>query len=172
LDGEGVEGGAELLSLGRVESAGQVAPDGGRMDRPGGFGQAASGVGEPDLDAAVGPVARDQAALFHAGQLVVTGANKGNGQAIVAGLAQHGFTVYLGARDPGRGQAAAAGLATSGDVRAITLDVTSDGDFAAAVSRVEGEVGYLDVLVNNAGTHPLNHRWLDRRSRASRPAGP
>jgi NAD(P)-dependent dehydrogenase (short-subunit alcohol dehydrogenase family) len=92
---------------------------------------------------------------------LVTGANKGIGQAIVAGLAQHGFTVYLGARDPGRGQAAAAGLATSGDVRAITLDVTSDGDVAAAVSRVEGEAGYLDVLVNNAGTHPLNHRWLD-----------
>ena len=92
---------------------------------------------------------------------LVTGANKGIGKAIAAGLAQQGFTVYLGSRNPDRGAAAAAELATSGDVRAVTLDVTSDGDVADAVSRVEAEVGSLDVLVNNAGTHPLNNRWLD-----------
>jgi NAD(P)-dependent dehydrogenase (short-subunit alcohol dehydrogenase family) len=92
---------------------------------------------------------------------LVTGANKGIGRAIAAGLAERGFTVYLGSRDAGRGQAAAAELAPSGDVRAITLDVTSDRDAADAVSRVEAEAGYLDVLVNNAGTHPLNHRPLD-----------
>ena len=93
---------------------------------------------------------------------LVTGANKGIGKAIAAGLAGHGFTVYLGARDTGRGQAAAAELAASGDTRAITLDVTSDGDVRAAVGRIEAEAGYLDVLVNNAGTHPLNNRRLDQ----------
>jgi NAD(P)-dependent dehydrogenase (short-subunit alcohol dehydrogenase family) len=89
---------------------------------------------------------------------LVTGANKGIGKAIAAGLAGQGFTVYLGSRDIGRGQAAATELATAGDVRAVTLDVTSDTDAAGAVSRLEAEAGYLDVLVNNAGTHPLISR--------------
>lgn len=91
---------------------------------------------------------------------LVTGANKGIGKAIAAGLAGQGFIVYLGSRDAGRGQGAAAQLATAGDVRAITLDVTSDSDAAAAVSRLQAEAGYLDVLVNNAGTDPLNNRRL------------
>src|ERR1700691_440800 len=92
---------------------------------------------------------------------LVTGANKGIGKAIAAGLAEQGFTVYLGSRHAGRGEAAAAELAKSGDVRAVTLDVTSDGDVASAVSRVDAEAGHLDVLVNNAGTHPLSNRTLD-----------
>jgi NAD(P)-dependent dehydrogenase (short-subunit alcohol dehydrogenase family) len=60
------------------------------------------------------------------------------------------------------GLAAGAVSGLSGEcVRTITLDVTSDDDIAAAVSRVQAEAGYLDVLVNNAGTHPLNNRRLD-----------
>jgi NAD(P)-dependent dehydrogenase (short-subunit alcohol dehydrogenase family) len=90
---------------------------------------------------------------------LVTGAAKGIGQAIAAGLAERGITVYLGARDLDRGRAVAADLA--GDVRAVPLDVTSDGDVAAAVRRIEAEAGQLDVLVNNAGTHPLARRPRD-----------
>lgn len=91
---------------------------------------------------------------------MVTGANKGIGKAIAAGLAGQGLTVYLGSRNAGRGQAAAAELATAGDVRAITLDVTSDSDVTNAVGRLQAEAGYLDVLVNNAGTHSLSNRRL------------
>ncbi|MEV6610873.1 SDR family NAD(P)-dependent oxidoreductase [Kutzneria sp. NPDC051319] len=95
-----------------------------------------------------------------AGQIaLVTGANKGIGKAIVAGLAGRGFTVYLAARDADRGKKAADEV--EGDVRAITLDVTSDDHVQAAVERIEHEAGRLDVLVNNAGTHPLNNRKLD-----------
>jgi NAD(P)-dependent dehydrogenase (short-subunit alcohol dehydrogenase family) len=90
---------------------------------------------------------------------LVTGANKGIGKAIAAGLAEQGFTVYLASRDATRGTAAAQDL--TGDVRAITLDVTSDHDVTAAVTRIETETGHLDVLVNNAGTHPINHRPQD-----------
>ena len=72
---------------------------------------------------------------------MVTGANKGIGKAIAAGLAGQGLTVYLGSRDAGRGQAAAAELATAGDVRAITLDVTSDSDVTNAVGRLQAEAG-------------------------------
>jgi NAD(P)-dependent dehydrogenase (short-subunit alcohol dehydrogenase family) len=92
---------------------------------------------------------------------VVTGANKGIGKAIAAGLAEQGFIVYLASRHTDRGQATAAELAIFGDVRAITLNVTSDRDVAAAIHHVAAEAGHLDVLVNNAGTHPLNNRRLD-----------
>jgi NAD(P)-dependent dehydrogenase (short-subunit alcohol dehydrogenase family) len=92
---------------------------------------------------------------------LVTGANKGIGRAIVAGLAGRGFTVYLGARDAERGEAAAAGLRPQGDVRFVPLDVTAQADVDAAVKRVEGDCGHLDVLVNNAGVSTLNHRPLD-----------
>jgi NAD(P)-dependent dehydrogenase (short-subunit alcohol dehydrogenase family) len=92
---------------------------------------------------------------------LVTGANKGIGQAIAAGLADLGYTVYLGARDAGRGETAAAQLRSSGDVRFMMLDVTSQADADAAVKRVEQEFGHLDVLVNNAGVSTLNHRPLD-----------
>lgn len=76
---------------------------------------------------------------------LVTGANKGLGLRTVRELAEAGWTVYLGARDPDRGKAAAAGL--DGDVRVLDIDVTSDDSVAAAASTVPE----LDVLVNNAG---------------------
>ncbi|ALG13986.1 SDR family oxidoreductase [Kibdelosporangium phytohabitans] len=81
---------------------------------------------------------------------LVTGGNKGIGLEIVRQLAQQGFTVYLGARDPRRGRAAAAGLAGL-DVRFVRLDVTDPESVEAAVRTVEAETGRLDVLVNNAG---------------------
>jgi len=84
---------------------------------------------------------------------LVTGANKGIGKAIVAGLLADGFVVYLGVRDPERGRAAAEDLAGVGDARALQLDVTSDGDVDDAVARVAEDFGHLDVLVNNAGVN-------------------
>jgi NAD(P)-dependent dehydrogenase (short-subunit alcohol dehydrogenase family) len=43
---------------------------------------------------------------------LVTGANRGIGRAIAAGLLRESFTVYLGARDPGRGQERRVGSAS------------------------------------------------------------
>ncbi|MER7837769.1 SDR family NAD(P)-dependent oxidoreductase [Streptomyces sp. NPDC096040] len=91
---------------------------------------------------------------------LVTGGNRGIGRAIVEGLAREGFVVYLGARSWAQGATAAAGLA--GDVRPVQLDVTSQDDIAAAVTRVEHDFGHLDVLVNNAGVNVGNRRPLDR----------
>jgi NAD(P)-dependent dehydrogenase (short-subunit alcohol dehydrogenase family) len=76
---------------------------------------------------------------------LITGANKGLGLETARRLAQLGWTVHLGARDPERGRAAAASL--DGDVRWLPIDVTSDESVAAAVELVDE----LDVLVNNAG---------------------
>ena len=82
---------------------------------------------------------------------LVTGANKGIGRETVRRLAQQGWTVWLGSRDPERGRQAAAELESAGDVRPIELDVTDDESVIAAAKVVETASGRLDVLVNNAG---------------------
>jgi NAD(P)-dependent dehydrogenase (short-subunit alcohol dehydrogenase family) len=81
---------------------------------------------------------------------LVTGANKGIGYEIAAGLARLGFRVGVGARDAGRREEAVAKLAADGhDVFGVSLDVTDDASVAAAAAQLEEE-GRLDVLVNNA----------------------
>ncbi len=82
---------------------------------------------------------------------LVTGANKGIGKAIAAGLARDGFTVFVGARAPEKGHAAAAELKAEGDVRFILLDVTDLTSVQSAREAIELETDRLDVLVNNAG---------------------
>lgn len=83
---------------------------------------------------------------------LVTGANKGIGFAVAAGLGAVGFRVAVGARDEGRGQEAVERLRADGvDAFVIALDVTSDESVAAAAATLEEAAGRLDVLVNNAG---------------------
>ena len=81
---------------------------------------------------------------------LVTGANKGIGYEIAAGLARRGFRVGVGARDAGRREDAVSKLRAEGlDVFGVPLDVTDDASVAAAAALLE-EQGGLDVLVNNA----------------------
>ncbi len=81
---------------------------------------------------------------------LVTGANKGIGYEIAAGLARLGFQVGVGARDTARRDAAVEKLRAEGhDVFGVALDVTSDASVAAAAAQLEARGG-LDVLVNNA----------------------
>jgi NAD(P)-dependent dehydrogenase (short-subunit alcohol dehydrogenase family) len=81
---------------------------------------------------------------------LVTGANKGIGYEIAAGLARLGFRVGVGARDTGRRDDAVQKLQAEGlDVFGVPLDVTDDASVAAAAAQLEDQGG-LDVLVNNA----------------------
>jgi NAD(P)-dependent dehydrogenase (short-subunit alcohol dehydrogenase family) len=83
---------------------------------------------------------------------LVTGANKGIGYEIAAGLGARGWRVGVGARDDGRREAAVAALRAGGaDAFGVPLDVTDDASATAAVALVEERAGGLDVLVNNAG---------------------
>lgn len=83
---------------------------------------------------------------------LITGANKGIGYAIAAGLADRGTTVLIGARDAERRDAAVRRLrAAGGDVHGIPLDVTAADTVAAAAAEIAARHGRLDVLVNNAG---------------------
>jgi NAD(P)-dependent dehydrogenase (short-subunit alcohol dehydrogenase family) len=83
---------------------------------------------------------------------LVTGANKGIGYEIAAGLGALGWSVGVGARDEQRREAAVAKLCAAGaDAFGVPLDVADDASVAAAAALIEERAGRLDVLVNNAG---------------------
>ena len=83
---------------------------------------------------------------------LVTGANKGIGFEVARAIAQAGYTVLLGARNPTSGREAAAILTGEHlDVRFVELDVTRMESISSAAARIGADFGKLDVLVNNAG---------------------
>ena len=94
---------------------------------------------------------------------LVTGANKGIGLQIAAGLAAKGYRVALGARDEERGEAAVAELRRAGaDAFSVRVDVSSDESVAAAFAVLEERFGHLDAVVNNAGiSGPTAHGAQD-----------
>jgi NAD(P)-dependent dehydrogenase (short-subunit alcohol dehydrogenase family) len=79
---------------------------------------------------------------------LITGANQGIGLQIAKDFATHGLTVLVGSRDFARGETAA--KTVEGDARTIQLDVTDHASVTAAASRVQSELGRLDILVQNA----------------------
>lgn len=83
---------------------------------------------------------------------LVTGANKGIGYEIAAGLGALGWKVGVGARDRTRRDEAVGRLLDAGvDAFAVPLDVTDDASVSAAADLIAERVGRLDALVNNAG---------------------
>jgi NAD(P)-dependent dehydrogenase (short-subunit alcohol dehydrogenase family) len=83
---------------------------------------------------------------------LITGASRGLGRALAAGLAREGFTLIIDARNAAALHEAAADLRAAGaTVTAISGDVT-DPAHRAALLRAAQTAGRLDVLINNAGT--------------------
>jgi NADP-dependent 3-hydroxy acid dehydrogenase YdfG len=83
---------------------------------------------------------------------LVTGASSGIGEATAVALAEAGAAVAIGARRKDRLDALAARLRNGGaSVLELEVDVTDEQACADAVRRTRGELGGLDVLVNNAG---------------------
>jgi NAD(P)-dependent dehydrogenase (short-subunit alcohol dehydrogenase family) len=83
---------------------------------------------------------------------LITGASRGLGRALAAGLAREGFTLIVDARNAAALQETAALLrAGGGTVTAVSGDVTDPAHRAALLAAAEA-AGRLDVLVNNAGT--------------------
>jgi NAD(P)-dependent dehydrogenase (short-subunit alcohol dehydrogenase family) len=82
---------------------------------------------------------------------LVTGANKGLGYEIAAGLGAIGYRVAVGARDKARGEAATKTLRAAGvDAFVVPLDVTSDRSVTEVAELIDRQGGRLDALVNNA----------------------
>ena len=78
---------------------------------------------------------------------VVTGGNRGLGEAFARALAEAGAAVAIAARDHERTRAVADDLG----VLAVDADVTDPASVEAMLAAVTRELGPIDVLVNNAG---------------------
>ena len=79
---------------------------------------------------------------------VVTGGNRGLGQAFARALGEAGARVAIAARDAARSEAVAGELGAI----SVTTDVTDTASVKAMLDTVTTELGPVDVLINNSGT--------------------
>src|SRR5438093_2869434 len=92
--------------------------------------------------------------------VVVTGATSGVGRATVREFARRGDSVALLARSPEALERAAKEVeATGGRALAIPTDVATFDEVERATERAEGELGPIDVWVNDAMTSVFAPLW-------------
>jgi NAD(P)-dependent dehydrogenase (short-subunit alcohol dehydrogenase family) len=89
--------------------------------------------------------------------ILITGASTGFGRDAAERLARRGHRVYATMRDVGTRNAANRAALTKVardedlDLHVLELDVTSQASVQRAVDTMLGEVGHIDVVINNAG---------------------
>jgi NAD(P)-dependent dehydrogenase (short-subunit alcohol dehydrogenase family) len=85
---------------------------------------------------------------------LITGGNRGLGEAIARSMAGAGAAVALVARDMARLQQVQAVITGTGArCEIFGADVTVEADVTAACEAVRQKLGPVDILVNNAGTN-------------------
>lgn len=103
--------------------------------------------------------------MTHPETALVTGATEGIGRAIALALAGAGYRVGVCSRTASKVDALVAELrATGAQASGRAADVASPGEVHALVRHVEGDLGPVDVLVNNAGImrlRPIAELTLD-----------
>jgi gluconate 5-dehydrogenase len=83
---------------------------------------------------------------------LITGSSQGIGLAIAEGLADAGATIILNGRDQKKLDEAKAQLETKGVKAYIAaFDVTDEHAIAAAIAKIESDIGPVAILFNNAG---------------------
>lgn len=100
--------------------------------------------------------------LLNQKRVIVTGAASGIGRASALLFAREGARVALLDRDAdGNAQTAALIAAAGGTAFALTVDVASESEVAAATAKVVGAFGGLDGAFNNAGIEMANKALAD-----------
>src|ERR1035437_2390004 len=77
----------------------------------------------------------------------ITGCSTGFGRELAKHVLERGYRTVVTARNPD----AVTDLAAKGEALVLKLDVTNQGQIAAAIKAAEKKFGRIDVLVNNAG---------------------
>jgi NAD(P)-dependent dehydrogenase (short-subunit alcohol dehydrogenase family) len=90
--------------------------------------------------------------------VVVTGGARGIGAATTRALHAAGARVAIGDLDLDVAERTAKEV---GDVLALRLDVTDHAGYTAFLDEVEGALGPIDVLINNAGIMPVHEFELE-----------
>ncbi|KAI1379226.1 hypothetical protein F4677DRAFT_442953 [Hypoxylon crocopeplum] len=95
---------------------------------------------------------------------VVTGGGTGIGLMLARALEHNGAKVYILGRREEVLKIAAKQNAIHGNIIPVVADVTDKASLDAAVSQISKETGYINLLVNNAGTLGRRHNAISRPS--------
>ncbi|KAA3438423.1 3-ketoacyl-ACP reductase [Rufibacter hautae] len=92
---------------------------------------------------------------------LITGAGKGIGRAVALALAKEGVNIGLLARTQSDLEKVAAEIEALGvETSIVTADVTQIYSVNHAVEQVQQELGFIDILINNAGVASFG-KFLD-----------
>lgn len=82
----------------------------------------------------------------------ITGATHGLGMSMAKGLGDAGAQLIISGTNPDRMEVALNDYRNNGyRADGFIFDVTNESDAAAAIDKVEAEIGAIDILINNAG---------------------
>ena len=91
---------------------------------------------------------------------LVTGGNRGLGEAFARGLAEAGARVLIASRDAAQNEIALEKMRADGlQVESLVADITRDADVERMVEETVERLGSIDVLVNNAGICYHRDAW-------------
>lgn len=84
---------------------------------------------------------------------LITGADRGLGLALSAGLLEQGWQVLAGQYMPEHPELAMLAKRFPDELNILPLDVASDASVQAAVAMASERVSHIDLLINNAGVN-------------------
>lgn len=85
---------------------------------------------------------------FTARNVLITGATGALGEAMVRAFAEEGANVVIASRHEEEGKRLAEAI--EGKAMSVSLDVTDEDSWKAAVTQIEKQIGPVSVLINNA----------------------
>ena len=91
---------------------------------------------------------------------LVTGGNRGLGEAFARGLAEAGASVMIASRDESLNATVVERMTADGlQVQSLVADITDDADVQRMTDETVSRLGSIDILVNNAGICYHRDSW-------------